>query len=93
MTIIIRETIHHHEGVPASIKDEVLFIPILRRFFAKDAAFLFPSQDIIHSPWGPKIFHRCFYKASCVTTCLPFFHEEGRLIRGFLSKELFHYAV
>ena len=57
MSVIIWEFIHHHKRISALIENEIFFILLQQWFFTKDTPLLFLSQDIIHSPWRPEMFH------------------------------------
>jgi hypothetical protein len=57
VAVIIWEFIHHDKNISALIENEIPFILLLQWFFTKDTPLLLLSQDIIHSPWRPEMFH------------------------------------
>jgi len=59
MAVVIRESVHHDKCMEAPKQDEVLSVFLLLRFIAEDAPLLLLTQNIVHSPWRPEIFH-CF---------------------------------
>jgi hypothetical protein len=61
MAVVIRESVHHHKGITASKQDEVLSVFLLFWVLTEEAPLLFSTQNIVHSPWRPEIFH-CFQK-------------------------------
>jgi hypothetical protein len=78
MSIVVRVSVHDDKGVFSPMQDKVRPILRLPLVEAKDAALSFiPSQDIIHSPRSPEMFHG-FPILDEAKSSYPFFSKKRK---------------